>query len=59
MGVTLIKQLWTAQHKDMFNPVKQEVINDMYNSIIQQNFNGVKEINTKVLDYEKNPSENP
>ena len=57
IGVTLIKQLNTNQHPDMFSPVKQEVIDDMYNNIAQKAFDGKKEINNKILEYIKEPSD--
>ena len=56
IGVTLAKQMFTNQHPDMYSPVEQKVINDFYNGISQDSFNGKKEINDAVDAYIKKPS---
>ena len=57
IGVTLIKQLMTSQHPNMFSEVHKDVISDMYNEIIQRAHDGENAINTKVMDYISKPTE--
>jgi len=56
IGVTLIKQLMTSQHPDMFSSVPKEVISDMYNEIMQRAHDGDSIVNNKVMDFLNNPS---
>lgn len=59
-GVTLIKQLMTSQHPNMFSEVNAKVITDMYDSVIQRAFDGDKSkggVNSKILDYMNRPSQ--
>jgi len=57
VGITLIKQLMTSQHPNMFSEVNAKVISDMYDTIIQRAYDGSPSINNKVMDYINKPSE--